>query len=135
MAFMNQDKKAVIAAQLKAVMPAGWKYSLRVSDHSTLRLLIASAPVDLLNARPDDAEERAERAGYRINTTDNYREVNQYHLDASFSDDLLPTFEAICAAMNLGNHDNSDPMTDYFDVGHYISISIGAWNKPFKVVA
>ena len=59
MAFMNQDKKAVIAAQLKAVMPAGWKYSLRVSDHSTLRLLIASAPVDLLNARPDDAEERA----------------------------------------------------------------------------
>ena len=132
MAFMNQDKKAVIAAQLKAVMPAGWKYSLRVSDHSTLRLLIASAPVDLLNARPDDAEIRA---GYRINTSGNYRGINLCHLDAEFSDDLLPTFEAICAAMNLGNHDNYDPMNDYFDVGHYISIDIGAWNKPFKVVA
>ena len=134
MAFMNQDKKAVIAAQLKAVMPAGWKYSLRVSNHSTLILLIASAPVDLLNARPDDAEERAEREGYRINTSDNYREVNHYHLDASFSDDLLPTFEAICAAMNLGNHENYDVRRDYFDVGHYISIYIGSWDKPFKVV-
>ena len=132
MAFMNQDKKAVIAAQLKAVMPAGWKYSLRVHHHSTLILQIASAPVDLLNARPDDAEIRA---GYRINTSGNYRGINLYHLDAEFSGDLLATFEAICAAMNLGNHDNSDPMTDYFDVGHYISISIGAWNKPFKVVA
>ena len=132
MAFMNQDKKAVIAAQLKAVMPAGWKYSLRVSDHSTLRLLIASAPVDLLNARPDDAEIRTD---YRINTSGNYRGVNHYHLEYEFSGDLLPTFEAICAAMNLGNHDNSDVQRDYFDVGHYISIGIGAWNKPFKVVA
>lgn len=131
MAFMNQDKKAVIAAQLKAVMPAGWKYSLRVSDHSTLRLLIASAPVDLLNARPDDAEIRA---GYRINTSGNYRGINHYHLEYEFSDDLLPTFEAICAAMNLGNHDNSDVQRDYFDVGHYISIDIGTWDKPFKVV-
>ena len=132
MAFMNQDKKAVIAAQLKAVMPAGWKYSLRVSDHSTLRLLIASAPVDLLNARPDDAEIRA---GYRINTSGNYRGINLCHLDAEFSGDLLDTFEAICAAMNLGNHDNSDAQRDYFDVGHYINISIGAWDKPFKVAA
>ena len=131
MAFMNQDKKAAIAAQLKAVMPAGWKYSLRVSDHSTLRLLIASAPVDLLNARPDDAEIRA---GYRINTSGNYRGINLYHLDAEFSGDLLATFEAIRNAMNLGNHDNSDVQRDYFDVGHYISIDIGAWNKPFKVV-
>ena len=64
------------------------------------------------------------------------RERNHFRATvAEFSGDLLATFEAICAAMNLGNHDNSDPMTDYFDVGHYISISIGAWTKPFKVVA
>lgn len=33
------------------------------------------------------------------------------------------------------NHDNSDPMTDYFDVNfHFSSIGIGQWDKPFKVV-
>lgn len=130
MAFMNQDKKAAIAAQLKAVMPAGWKYSLRVHHHSTLILQIASAPVDLLNARPDEM-----RHGYRIETTGSYRGINHCHLEYEFSGDLLATFEAICAAMNLGNHDNSDAQRDYFDVGHYLSIGIGAWNKPFQQVA
>ena len=33
------------------------------------------------------------------------------------------------------NYDNSDPMTDYFDVNfHFSSIGIGQWDKPFKVV-
>ena len=31
--------------------------------------------------------------------------------------------------MNVGNHDNSDPMTDYFDVGWYISVNLGRWDK------
>jgi hypothetical protein len=33
--------------------------------------------------------------------------------------------------MNMGNHDNSDIMTDYFDVGWYVDVNIGLWNKPY----
>jgi hypothetical protein len=33
------------------------------------------------------------------------------------------------------NHDNSDIMTDYFDVGWYVNIYVGKWNKPYNVKA
>jgi hypothetical protein len=37
--------------------------------------------------------------------------------------------------MMVGNHDKSDVMTDYFNVGWYIDINIGKWDKPYKVAA
>jgi hypothetical protein len=40
---------------------------------------------------------------------------------------LLKTFTAIRDAMMVSNHDNSDPMTDYFDVSWYIAINVGKW--------
>ena len=36
-------------------------------------------------------------------------------------------------ALNIDNHNRSDSQTDYFDVGHYTSINLGSWNKPFVV--
>ena len=35
--------------------------------------------------------------------------------------------------MMVGNHNNSDISTDYFDVGWYIDINIGKWDKPYEV--
>ena len=31
------------------------------------------------------------------------------------------------------NHNNSDVQTDYFDVGWYIEINVGDWEKPYKL--
>ena len=31
--------------------------------------------------------------------------------------------------------DNSDIMTDYFHVKHYVSINVGQWNKPYILKA
>ena len=50
MAHMNQEKKARIAAALKPVMPAGWKYSLAVRHSSTIVCTISEASFDLLRA-------------------------------------------------------------------------------------
>lgn len=36
---------------------------------------------------------------------------------------------------NRDNWDNSDLMTDYFDVNYYFHLHIGKWNKPFTVKA
>jgi hypothetical protein len=35
--------------------------------------------------------------------------------------------------MNGGNHDNSDVQTDYFDVGWYVDVNIGSWDKPYTL--
>ena len=48
MAYIDQTKKAKIAANLKKVVPAGWKYSLAVRNHSTIVLTISAAPVNLI---------------------------------------------------------------------------------------
>lgn len=117
MAWMNQEKKAKIASELKKVVPKGWKYSLRVRNHSTLVMTISSAPINLLENSPDHR----------------YLNVNTYWLDKFFRGDLLVQFIKIRNAMNTDNYDRSDIQTDYFDVGHYIDINIGSWDKPFKV--
>lgn len=122
MAWMNQEKKAKIAAQLKKVVPAGWKYSLRVHHHSSIILTIKSAPVDLIgsNLKSNGAKET-------------YLQLNEFYLERQYSGELLKTFEAIKAALNLDNYDRSDIQSDYFDVGHYVNIHIGSWDKPFVV--
>ena len=121
MDYMDQTKKAAIAAALKKVVPAGWKYSLRVRNHLSIDMTIQSAPVDLLAAFGDH---------YQVNTYHYDR-----HLEKNGRADLVPVFDAIVAALNLGNHDNSDIQTDYFDVGHYVTLSIGRWDKPFVCTA
>ena len=111
MAFMGQEKKAKIAVELKKVIPKDWKYSLAVHNYSTICLTISAAPVDLV------------AANLRTNK-EPYLQLNEHHLDLEYAGELLEIFQKIKNALNLNNYDNSDVQTDYFDVGHYVDISI-----------
>jgi hypothetical protein len=124
MAYMSQDKKAEIAAELKKVVPADWKYTLSVKDHSTIKMRITAAPVDLIAANIKNA-----------NHGSTVISLNQYYLEQEYTGELLGTFTKIKEALYKGNHDNSDIQTDYFDVGWYVTIEIGKYGQPFKVVA
>ena len=125
MAYMSQEKKSLIAAELKKVIPPTWKWSLSVVHHSTIRLTISAAPVDLI---------REHLPSEYIKPTDTYLQLNEYHLEYAYRGELLQTFEKIKEALNLGNWDKSDVMTDYFDVGHYVNLHIGRWDKPFQAL-
>jgi hypothetical protein len=59
--------------------------------------------------------------------------VNPYHYQNHFSGTAKKFLNEVMAAMNAGNHDNSDIQTDYFDVGWYVDVNIGQWNKPYEV--
>lgn len=134
MAYMSQEKKREIAANLKKVMPQGWKYSLSVRHYSTLVLTITAAPVDLMAAYNKHVAESWERRGDKF-TPQTYAQINEYWLGTQFSGELLEIFQRIKAVLNDGNHDRSDIQTDYFDVGWYVDINIGRWDKPFQVIA
>ena len=144
MAYVSKEKKATIAAALKKVIPAGWKYSLAVANHSKINLTIISAPVDIVSAYVNfivakaalksgefERKNSLEHAAWAENR--GYIDVNEYHLDNQFTGELLETFEKICDALNTDNFDNSDVYTDYFHVGHYVGIRVGRWDKPFVV--
>ena len=134
MAFINQEKKAIIAAELKKVMPKDWKYTLAVDNHSTLVLTIKSAPFDLVGEFNRVSNQIKNANGFTKAYDQTYCQVNTYWLQYHFEGELLAIMEKIKRAMNAGNWDKSDLMSDYHDVGHYIEINIGRWNKPFVVV-
>lgn len=133
MAYMNQDKKKAIVAQLKKIIPLDWKWSVAVENHSTLHLNIASAPVDLIGEMRAYTDPAYHNYVGKDAAKPSYAIPNHHWLDNAYKGELLVLFENIKEAMMFGNHDNSDIMTDYFDVGHYISINLGKWNRPFIV--
>ena len=128
MAYMDQERKAKLAANLKQVVPAGWKYSLAVRNHSTIVMNISAAPVNLIAAfKPSE---------YFNPETATHADVNPYHYEKHFADEAVSdVFSKIFTALNDGNHDRSDTQTDYFDVGWYVDVNIGRWNKPFQYLA
>jgi hypothetical protein len=40
---------------------------------------------------------------------------------------------AMSVVMNEGNYNNSDYRSDYHDVGWYVDIRVGTWDKPYLV--
>lgn len=125
MAYMNQEKKAKIDAALKAVMPKGWKYTLAVRSHSTIVCTIKSAPKDLVALAGDEHDIKA--GCYKVN--------HYWYASHIKNAELVAEISPIIAALNTDNHDNSDVQTDYFDVGHYICLQFGTYDKPFEVKA
>lgn len=123
MAYMNKERKAQIKAELAKVLPKGWKISMRVDHHTSLDVAIMSAPVDLMQFAQDHEKSRI------------HYQVNHYHLGTRFHGEVLEIMEKIRAALNCINHDRSDIQSDYFDVGYYLHVSVGKWNKPFVCVA
>ena len=133
MAFMNQQRKAEIAPVLKAICKKyGVKASVAVRNHSVLVLNVKSGPIDFIGNlnKVCSVAPGADRYGaYRpaVGSID----VNPYHYQNHFDGEALAFLSEILPAMNTGNHDNSDIQSDYFDVGWYVDVNIGAWNKPY----
>lgn len=115
MAYMNQEMKAKIAPKVKAILKKyGMKGSLSVRNHSSLVLNLKEGPLDLV-----------------YENDNGYSQINQYWLESNYQGKELKFLKEVVSAMNDGNHDNSDAMVDYFDVGWYVNINAGQWDKPY----
>jgi hypothetical protein len=123
MAYMNQEKKKKLAPTIKQVLKKhNMKGSLSVDNYSSLRLTLQSGSIDF---------KYTDRNGETI------RNINEYWYQDHFKDnpEALAFLSEVIPAMNNGNHDNSDIMTDYFDVGWYISVNLGKYDKPYTVTS
>jgi hypothetical protein len=141
MAYVSQELKAKLAPKIKAICKKyGVKASIAVRNHSTLCLNIKSGKIDFIeNFIEADAnvmhgrKMAPEQVAYlRKNGS---LDVNVYWYKEHFTGRALNFLKEVIPAMNAGNHDNSDAQTDYFDVGWYVDVNIGKWNKPYTVEA
>lgn len=139
---MNQETKKVLKEAVDAnIKNAGFKgrvkYSFSVRNHSTIVCTIKSCDIDLIANNAVQAKERAERMGQTPYITEDttYVDTNPHHYQNSFTGEALEIMDAIYKGLQKENYDNSDIQTDYFDVGYYVNVQIGRWNKPFEVTA
>lgn len=127
MAYITQEQKKAIAAELKKVIPQGWKYSVAVRDHSTIALSITSAPVDLL---------AIVKANREHPTSGGHIQLNHFYLGDEFKGnaEMIELFGKIYNTLKGPDFfDKSDSQSDYFNVSHYIRINIGRFDKDFQV--
>jgi hypothetical protein len=120
---MSQEKKAKIAPAVKAILKKyNVKASLAVRNHSTLVLNVKQGPIDFINDFGNS--EDAKKFGIQ---------VNPYWYHEHFTGESKKFLTEVITAMNDGNHDRSDIQSDYFDVGWYVDVNIGQWNKPYAL--
>ena len=141
MAYMNQDKKKSMMPQIKAVLKKyDMKGSVSVNNHSTLVVSLKSGSLDLIAAANKYNEKVCEWRGWARSTISDYYQINPYHCVDNMreieEEKIADFYEELLGAMNgvgskYSNHDNSDIQTDYFDVGWYVDVNAGIWNKPY----
>jgi hypothetical protein len=133
MAYFNQERKAQLAPAIKAILKKyKVKGSLAVRNHSSFVLNIKSGVIDFIGNYNNTVA--AQPGGFRNgNPAEKSLDVNPYWYQEHFDGRALSFFKEIFAAMNVGNHDRSDIQSDYFDVGWYVDVNVGAWNQPYEL--
>jgi hypothetical protein len=133
MAYLSQNQKKTLAPGIKAVFAKyGMKGTVAVRHHSTLVLNVSEGPLDLIGNANAKAEERCE-PGERRRVWNNYVDVNEYYARDQFSGACQVFVLALLDACNVGNWNRNDIQADHFDVGWYVNIHIGRWDKPYRV--
>lgn len=127
MAYVNQETKKMVEPKIKAILR---KYNLKgtvaVRHNMTLVVNIKSGNLDFIN-------------NY-ISTTGNqyawgYMQINNYYINRHFSGIVCDCLMELYNATKIDTwRDNSDLLTDYFDISYYIDINIGKYDKPYKVI-
>jgi hypothetical protein len=115
MAYFTQEMKKAVAPKLKAIgKKYGVKLSISVRNYSKLVIVVQSGSVDF-SEKVEEARLRytGKRWGFYVN------------------EDATNLMNELNDTAHVGNHDNSDIMTDYFDVGYYVDVQVGKWDKPY----
>ena len=128
MAYMNQDKKKIIKANLdKVLKPLGIKYSLRVDNHSSINCTIKSGSIDFIGSMPNPER-------FHLHTDRGYTQVNPYWFNEHFTGEACTIINKVIDALKSADYyDRSDAMVDYFDTAYYMHLNIGAWDKPYEL--
>lgn len=139
MAYMNQERKKVLAGLLKTAMlkykDQKIKYTLGVHNYSTIVMTIHEGTIDFMKNTQDVRDTKfypEHLQGLKVGT---HQQVNTHYIGDHYNGVAADLLKDAKEALNTGNHDRSDSMVDHFDVGWYININVGKWNKPYNVIA
>lgn len=135
MAYMNQERKATIAAKIKPILKKyNLKGSLSVRNHSTVVLTIKSGDIDFIGNFNKVAGSQSKYNSRGFNAATTNIDVNPYWYHEHFDGVAKQALDEILPAMkSAGWYNNSDAMIDYFDTAYYIDVNVGKWDKAYEL--
>jgi hypothetical protein len=115
MAYLSKEETKRMRDYLKKVFPSkdGWKLSVR-NEHST------SVYVKLVKGL------------FEYDGRYNLSRYKGWNDDESANENIFRDIVLEVLEIASPNYDNSDIQTDYFDVGYYINLSIGDYDKEYE---
>jgi hypothetical protein len=132
MAYMSQQKKALLAPRIKELLKKyGCKGSVSVRNHSVLVCTISAGTLDFIGNMLEVKSSKAPP----LCSAPTHLSVNPFWLQEHYSGKCREFLMQLRDIMNDGNHDRSDIHTDFFDVGWYLDINIGKWDRPYVLTA
>ena len=98
------------------------KWSVRYSSYSggsTIYVALMEAPYNVF-----------------VDGVEKHADVNEYHFDRDdkYVSKAHTMIQNVIDFINSYRYDDSDGMIDYFSTNFYYDVSVGKWDKPFKVV-
>lgn len=134
MAYIGQTEKQALAPAVKSLLKEyGLKGTLSVHHHSTLCLTVSAGAIDFIEDYNAMQIEIAAQRNTRPYMSDGHIQVNTYWIDVNHSGVAAEFLKrAVTALKGPDWYDRSDIQTDYFDTKHYVSISIGKWDRPYQ---
>ncbi len=115
-AYVSKEKMKQVQTELKETFPQ-YKFSIRKENFSSINVSILSGPLTLTK------------------DPKGYEQVNRYHIREHFEDNpkAAEFLQQVLDIIDKGNYNDSDYHSDYHNVGFYVNLSIGQWNKPYVV--
>jgi hypothetical protein len=137
MAYISQEEKKNLMPEISRVLKKyGMKGSIAIRHGSTLVVTLPTGKLDLIGNWFDMVKQNhPERIPdkYEMPTC---MELSHHWLDSKFSGECLEFLTELFDAMKGPEwFDDSDLMTDYFHVAHYVDVKVGRWNKPYILEA
>lgn len=132
MAYMDQANKKRLAGLAKKAL-SKWpavKWSVAVRNHSTVVLTVNEGDLDFLAGVASEGphlDSLRKRLAERGDT-----EVQHYTIERDWAGDARAFLLAARTALETGNHNRNDAQSDYYDVGWYIKIQIGRFDRPYR---
>lgn len=135
MAYFSQEMKKAMAPKIKAIAAKyGLKVTISVYHHSEVVLNIKAGKIDFIGNYNKVAETRF-IFGEQAKPVKDSISVNTHWMDQVFDGEAIEALNEFRNVLYEGNWDKSDIQTDYFNVGWYVSMNVGNWEKPYVIVA
>ena len=132
MAYISQEEKKNLQPEINRVLKTyGMKGSVSIRHHMTLTVTISTGRLDLIGNWFELQSKRLDRFD-QITEKPTNLDVSRHWLEANFDGECLAFLSELFDAMKGPEwFDDSDLMSDYFHVAHYVDVKVGRWNKPF----